>query len=167
MPQLASITRSSAPVSGWRVNITPAVSGITSCWTTTAICGSPSTPKCLRYIITASERPDSQTLLTASTTASALRTLSTVRCWPAKLVCSLSSPIPDERTETGHGEPARSARASCAAACLVAGSDRRDEVGRQREAGRHRQARAERRAELHRLAAEEPFVLGLGQVDGG
>ena len=38
-PQLASITRSSAPLIGFRVNITPALSGSRSSWTTTPTLG--------------------------------------------------------------------------------------------------------------------------------
>ena len=38
-PQLASITRSSAPVTGFCVNMTPAASGSSSDWTTTPTLG--------------------------------------------------------------------------------------------------------------------------------
>ena len=38
-PQLASITRSSTPVTGFLVNMTPALSGSRSAWTTTPTLG--------------------------------------------------------------------------------------------------------------------------------
>ena len=47
-PQLASIIRSSAPVTGFCVNITPAVSGSSSTWTTTATLGRVKSPTRLR-----------------------------------------------------------------------------------------------------------------------
>ncbi len=47
-PQLASIMRSSAPVIGLRVNITPAVSGWSSDCTTTPTLGRANTPSRLR-----------------------------------------------------------------------------------------------------------------------
>ena len=47
-PQLASIIRSSAPVIGFRVNITPAVSGCSSDCTTTPTLGLAKTPSRLR-----------------------------------------------------------------------------------------------------------------------
>ena len=47
-PQLASIIRSSAPVIGLRVNITPALSGSSSTCTTTATLGRVKSPTRLR-----------------------------------------------------------------------------------------------------------------------
>ncbi len=47
-PQLASITRSSAPLMGWRVNSTPAVSGVSSFCTTTPTLGRENSPTFLR-----------------------------------------------------------------------------------------------------------------------
>jgi hypothetical protein len=47
-PQLASIMRSSAPVIGFCVNITPAESGFSSDWTTTPMLGRAKRPTRLR-----------------------------------------------------------------------------------------------------------------------
>src|SRR5215472_8849514 len=48
-----------------------------------------------------SEFADHQTSRTASGTSAAECTLSTVRCWPAKLAAALSSSTADDRTANG------------------------------------------------------------------
>ena len=55
-----SITRSSAPLIGFCVNITPAVSGASSAWTTTPTLGRSNRPVRWRYVIAESEFADHQ-----------------------------------------------------------------------------------------------------------
>src|ERR671916_2673395 len=100
-PQLASITRSSTPVTGFLVNMTPAVSGLRSAWTTTPTLGRRKRPTRCRYVIAESEFADHQILLNAELSSPADGTLSNVRCCPAKLAAALSSSIADERTASG------------------------------------------------------------------
>src|SRR6266516_8130175 len=100
-PQLASITRSSTPVTGFLVNMTPAVSGSSSDWTTTPTLGRVNRPTRCRYVIAESEFANHQILLNAELTSSADGTLSNVKCCPAKLAMALSSSIADERTASG------------------------------------------------------------------
>src|SRR5574337_1031288 len=100
-PQLASITRSSTPVTGFFVNMTPAESGSRSAWTTTPTLGREKRPTRCRYVIAESEFADHQILLNAELTSSADGTLSNVRFCPAKLAAAPSSSMADERTASG------------------------------------------------------------------
>src|SRR6476620_2890022 len=102
-PQLASITRSSAPLIGFWVNITPATSGSRSDCTTTPTLGRTNWPFFWRYVIAESELADHQTSHTAAVTSAAEGTLRSVMCWPAKLASAPSSPTADERTANGVG----------------------------------------------------------------
>src|SRR3954447_15956132 len=102
-PHAASIIRSSAPVIGFRVNITPAQSGDSNDCTTTPTLGRVKTPSRLRYVIAESEFADHQISRTASATPSAEVTFNTVWCWPAKLAAAPSSSTHDDRTASGTG----------------------------------------------------------------
>ena len=70
-PQLASIMRSSAPVIGFSVNITPAVVGLSSVWMTTPTLGLVKRPTRWRYVMAESELADHQTSRTAPGTSEA------------------------------------------------------------------------------------------------
>src|SRR3954451_20444251 len=102
-PQAASIIRSSAPVIGLRVNITPAQSGDINDCTTTPTLGRVKTPSRLRYVMAESELADHQISRTASATPAAWGTFNTVWCCPAKLAAALSSSTHDDRTASGTG----------------------------------------------------------------
>ncbi len=117
-PQLASITRSSAPLIGLRVNMTPAHSGSSSDMTTTPTLGRRNSPTRCRYVIAESELADHQISRSASGTASTPGTFSSVRCCPAKLASAPSSSTADDRTASG--EP--SGRTSSATASIAARS---------------------------------------------
>ena len=69
-PSFASITRSSAPVTGFWVNMTPATSGSSSACTTTPTLGRWNRPTRCRYVIAESELADHQISLSASRTSS-------------------------------------------------------------------------------------------------
>ena len=100
-PQLASINCSSSPVIGFFVNITPAASGSSSDCTTTPMLGRAKRPTRLRYVIAESEFADHQISRTAALRSSTDGTLSSVRCWPAKLASAPSSSAADDRTASG------------------------------------------------------------------
>src|SRR5262249_33378516 len=93
------------------VNMTPATVGLRSVWTTTPTLGLLNRPTRWRYVMAESEFADHQTSRTAPGTSVAEWTLSTVRCWPAKLAAVLSSSTADDRTANG-GAKAATASAS-------------------------------------------------------
>ena len=66
------MTRSSAPLIGFWVNITPALSGARSDWITTPMLGRVNSPTRLRYVIAESELADHQTSRSAASTSSAV-----------------------------------------------------------------------------------------------
>src|SRR5262249_62399785 len=88
------------------VNMTPATVGLRSVWTTTPTLGLLNRPTRWRYVMAESEFADHQTSRTAPGTSVAEWTLSTVRCWPAKLAAALSSSTADDRTANGGGNAA-------------------------------------------------------------
>src|SRR5215471_14110319 len=98
--------RSSAPVIGFSVNMTPAAVGLRSLWTTTPTLGRVNRPTRWRYVIAESEFADHQTSRTAPGTSAGEWMLSRVRCWPAKLAAALSSSTADDRTANGGGKAA-------------------------------------------------------------
>ena len=104
-PHAASTRHSSAPVIGFWVNITPATSGASSDCTTTPTLGRVNNPTRWRYVIAESELADHQISRSADGTSSIDGTLSSVRCWPAKLAPSPSSSTADERTASGVRRP--------------------------------------------------------------
>jgi hypothetical protein len=114
-PHAASTSRSSACVIGFWVNMTPAVSAARSDCTTTPTLGRVNNPTRCRYVIAESELADHQICRTAAATSSIDGTLSSVRCWPAKLASAPSSSTADDRTASGTGS-SRAAASTCAIA---------------------------------------------------
>ena len=111
-----------------------------------------------------SEFADHQTSRTAPGTSAAECTLSTVRCWPAKLAEAPSSSTAEERTAKGGGSSAM-ACASFSMALSSSDGDGLDQVARQRHARRHRQAVARGLAQAHGLGAVERGLARLGEGD--
>ena len=115
-PQLASMSRSSVLLIGFCVKSTPATAGSRSDWTTTPTLGRVKRPTRWRYVIAESEFADHQISRMAARRSSTEGTLSSVRCWPAKLASAPSSSAADERTASGPASE-RAAVMSCSRAC--------------------------------------------------
>ncbi len=99
------MTRSSAPVTGFWVNMTPAAAGSSNDCTTTPTLGRVNRPTRWRYVMAESELADHQISRSADGTSSIDGTLRSVRCWPAKLASLPSSSTADERTASGVRRP--------------------------------------------------------------
>src|SRR6266704_3459163 len=97
-----------------------------------------------------SEFADHQTSRTAAGTSPAEWTLSTVRCWPAKLVAAPSSSTADDRTANGAGKEAM-ALVTFSMAFSSPRGEGLDQIARERNAGRDREALARSVAEPHSL----------------
>ena len=91
-------------------------------------------------------------------------TLSSVRCWPAKLASAPSSSTAEERTASG---PVRNRTASTTSpmACLLPGGDRLGQFAGERHSGRDRKAGPRRLPQADRLRAEDRFVVRASQRD--
>ena len=100
-PHAASTTSSSVPSIGFRVKRTPAQTASTSSCSTTPTRGVPESPIRFRYPSADSEWADRQIAATPSIASADEQTLSRVRCCPAKLAASESSPTADERRASG------------------------------------------------------------------
>ena len=166
-PQLASMTRSSSPVTGFLVNITPAATGSSSFWTTTPTLGRVNLPMRWRYVIAESEFADHHTWFTAELMSSAERTLSSVRCCPAKLASAPSSSTADERTASGppSGRTHRTTSSSAESSPLATASTI---VAAERDSGRNREPVPDRLTETDGLRAVKRFLAArprAGRLD--
>ena len=164
-PHAASTRLSSAPVTGFCVNITPATSGASNDCTTTPTLGRVNNPTRWRYVMAESELADHQISRSADGHVVDRRHVEQreVLAGEARVLAVLVDGRRAHRERRAQVAD-RGERPARSAVCVLA-RDRFDHRPRERDARRHREAVADGVAEADRLRAEDRDVARLDQRD--